>query len=272
MPATRSVVIGALDARVRIVAPEPVAVMYEDLFADLIVTDDQTCGVPEITWNLEANGAWKVSLGDGGSLVGDVANGLAESIIEINRLAAASVSAERTVLHAGAFEVGGAAIAVTGASGAGKSTVVAAAVLRGHGYLADEVCVVDPAANLVRPYYRPIGLRAGGAAAIGVSIPEKPRDAFLEVYPWMASRHGRLADATPLRLLAFVDRRPGPVELVPVDAAEALVRLTTLSLGTDGVERPMFRRLDQLVRDVSIVTVGYEDSFSAIDALADVVR
>ncbi len=270
---TRGVLIQALDARVRIVAPDPIASMYEDLFADLAVTvDDDGCEASEIVWQPTQDGTWHVSLGAGGSVVGGVAGGLAESIIEINRQAAASVSAERTVLHAGAFEVNGNAVAVTGVSGAGKSTLVAAAVLHGHGYLADEVCVVDPADYLVRPYYRPIGLRTKGAAAIGVSIPIHPDDAFSEVYPWTVGRHGRLASAAPLRLLAFVDRRPGPVEVVPVSPADALVRLTNLSLGTDGVERPMFRRLDRLVREVPVVTVCYEDSFAAVDALAEMVR
>ena len=266
----RTVLLQALDARVRIVAPDPIASMFEDLFADLAAADDDDGDeVTEIEWRPTDDGAWHVSLGAGGSVVGDVGGALAESIIEINRQAAASVSAERTVLHAGAFEVEGTAIAVTGMSGAGKSTLVAAAVLRGHGYLADEVCVVDPAGYRVRPYYRPIGLRARGAEVIGVPIPPHPADAFTEVYPWTAGRHGTLASATPLRLLAFVHRRPGPVELVDVAPADALVRLAGLSLGTEGVERVMFRRLDQLVRDVRAVTIGYENSYAAIEALID---
>ncbi len=261
----------ALDARVRVTAPEPLHALFADLFADLAVPDDRS-DATDIVWSDEGCGLWKVALGPGGSTSGDVAGGLTESIIEINRLAAASVAATCTVLHAGAFEVAGSAVAVTGVSGAGKSTLVAAALLRGHGHLADEVCAVDPTDHSVRPYYRPIGLRSKGAGAIGVQIPAHPPDAFTEVYPWRAGVHGRLAGAVPLRLLAFVHRRPGPVEITTVGPADALVQLTLLSLGTDGVERAMFRRLDRLVREVRVVTVGYEESFAAVDALSELVR
>ena len=198
--ATGSVLLQALDAQVRIIAPDPIASMFEDLFADLATVDDgDSCEASEIVWQPTDDGAWHVSLGAGGSVVGDVSGGLAESIIEINRQAAASVSAERTVLHAGAFEVNGGAIAVTGVSGAGKSTLVAAAVLRGHGYLADEVCVVDPADYSVRPYYRPIGLRTKGAAAIGVPIPSHPDGAFTEVYPWTVAPTRRVGQCRSAR-------------------------------------------------------------------------
>ena len=48
-------------------------------------------------------------------------------------------------------------------------------------------------------------------------------------------------------------------------------RLTDLTLGTGGIERAMFRRLDQLVRKVPVVTVSYDDSFAAVNALAELV-
>lgn len=263
-----SVVLRVLDTGVRVVAPAPVVSLFADLFDDVICTateDEPT----EIKWSPEGT-LWKVSV-TGGSAVTDVAGGLADSIVSINRCAASSVAATHTVLHAGAFEVNGRAIAVTGMSGAGKSTLTAAALLRGHGYLADEVTAIDRD-GMVRPYCRPIGLRTKGAASLGVEIPEHSLDPFTEVYPLRASRHGCLADAAPLRLVALVHRRPGPVEISSVSAADALVRLTSLSLGTEGLERSMFRGLDRLVREIEIITVSFEDSSAAIDALAGFVR
>ena len=59
---------------------------------------------------------------------------------------------------------------------------------------------------------------------------------------------------------------------VPVPPAAALARLTELTLGTDGIERAMFLRLEQLVRAIDVVTVSYEDSFAAVDALAEKVQ
>ena len=268
----KTVTIGALDARIRLEAPGPIAEIFRDVLADVLVDDvAEGDAATEIVWSSADGGRWHIDLGPTGPMITDLGGGLAGSIIEINRRAASSVATSHTVLHAGAFEVRGRAIAVTGASGAGKSTLVAAAILRGHGYLADEVCAVDTSVGSVLPYHRPVGLRSLGARAIGLTIPVFDDDPFRIVYPWQVGRFGRLADASPLELVAFVRRRPGPTEVTPVSPADALVELTNLSLGTDGFERTMFRRLDRLVRDVRVVDVGYEDSFAAIDALADVV-
>lgn len=268
-----SVLLRALDARVRIIAPDSVTELFAEALADLTVDDDAVRdSTNEIAWRSVDEHLWHVSLGTGGSVAPtDVASGLAESIIEINSLAAASVSTESAVLHAGVFEVNGNAIAVSGVSGAGKSTMIAAAVLRGHGFLADEVCSISPESLVVRPYHRPIGLRARGAAAIGVQIPTHALDPYATVYPWRVSPHGYLADAAPLRLVALAHRRSGPVKVTQLHPAEALSRLTDLTLGTGGIERAMFRRLDQLVRKVPVVTVSYDDSFAAVNALAELV-
>ena len=265
-----SVYLQALDARVRIDAPEPIGALFADVFGDLRVVDDGRPADLRVVWRSEDENTWHVALGDGGHMGPTAAaDGLAESIIEINSAAAASVAGSSAVLHAGAFEVHGRAVAVTGMSGAGKSTLVAAAVLRGHGFLADEVCSIEPNTYDVRPYYRPIGLRTHGAAAIGVPVPTHALDPYTVVYPWQVSSRGRLAGPTPLRLVALANRRPGQVEIETVRPAEALGRLTELTLGTDGVERAMFQRLDQLVRAIDVVTVSYEDSFAAVDALAE---
>ena len=268
-----SVFVHALDARVLIEAPEPVAALFAGMFGDLTADDIDRPTDLHIVWRRQGDHSWHVALGAGGHVAGiDAAGGVAESIIEINSAAAVSVAGDAAVLHAGAFEVLGNAVAVTGMSGAGKSTLVAAAVLRGHGFLADEVCAIHPNDHHVRPFHRPIGLRALGAAAIGVPIPPHPLAPFTTVYPWRVSTPGRLAGPAPLRLVAFAKRRPGPVEIVTVPPAEALARLTELTLGTDGIERAMFLRLEQLVRAIDVVTVSYEDSFAAVDALAEKVQ
>ncbi len=267
-----SFAIRALDARLRIVAPPPIGPVLADAFTDLVAKEsDPSDAVVEIVWRADGEGRWQVSFGPGGSASADAAGGLAESIVEINQLAARSVSVERIALHASTFEVDGRAVAVTGKSGSGKSTLVVAAVLRGHGYLADEVCAIDPVNWVVRPYHRPIGLRQQGADALGLSCPGGPSDLFADVYPWRAGEHGRLADRAPLRLLAFIERRPGPVVVEPLAPADALVALTTASLGEASDQRTLFRRLDRLVRNVELVTIGFDDSFAAVDALVEAV-
>jgi hypothetical protein len=47
--------------------------------------------------------------------------------------------------------------------------------------------------QVVRPFHRPIGLRRGGAEAIGVPYPEPSDGRFDVVYPWDVSGHGELS-------------------------------------------------------------------------------
>jgi HPr Serine kinase C-terminal domain len=49
-------------------------------------------------------------------------------------------------LHAACVRIGDGAVALAGRTGAGKSTLAAALVRRGHGLIADDVCVIEPAA------------------------------------------------------------------------------------------------------------------------------
>jgi hypothetical protein len=266
----------ALRATVWVEAPDQALALIRRSLPELIAEGDLPAPgteMPLIAWEPLGEGWWRVSLGDGGSIArSDTSNALAETISEINRLAARSVVDDHTVLHAGSFCVDGRAVAVTGVSGAGKSTLVAAATLSGLGYLGDEVCAVDPSSLRVRPFARPIGLRSGGAAAIGIEIPDDPLDPYREVYPWQPPTRMPHDVAAPLALIALVERRPGNVEIDLLRPAHALVRLTELSLAADRIEREVFRRLDRLVREVPVVTIFHDDPTAAADALAARVR
>ena len=87
-------------------------------------------------------------------------------------------------LHAAAIDTAAGVIAIAGQSGAGKSTLCAAAVLAGYPYVADEIAAVSTRRPAGAPFHRPIGLRRGGAAAIGVDYPESPDGRYDFVYPW----------------------------------------------------------------------------------------
>lgn len=269
----------ALRATVRISAPDDALDLLRLSLPGLLADANDTSGSstddatdPVIVWTATGEGEWLVALGEGGSTAGaSTSLALAETITEINRHAARSVAADHVIVHAGSFRVGGHTVAVTGASGAGKSTLVAAAALRALPYVGDEVCAIDPATREVLPFLRPIGLREGGAAAIGVTIPEHPFDPYREVYPWQPPDATHDHGLAPLRLIALVERRTGPVEIAPVRPAEALVRLTELSLAASQIEREAFRRLDHLVRDVPMVMIAHDDAFAAVDALVSYV-
>jgi hypothetical protein len=74
-------------------------------------------------------------------------------------------------LHAACVRIGGNAIALCGRTGAGKSTLAAALVRRGHALIADDVCVIDFAANgepLVLPSFPRVKLWEDALQALAV--------------------------------------------------------------------------------------------------------
>jgi hypothetical protein len=260
----------ALRQIVSIHAPEPASSLLRSTLSGLICDPSIGPSVdePEICWNPAHEGTWSLVLGESGSIAGaHTSVALAENISEINRLAARSVAQSHVILHAGSFRAGGRVVAVAGESGAGKSTLVAAAALRGLTYVGDEVCAIDPASGEVLAYPRPIGLRHGGAAALGIDVPRGPLDPYRQIYPWQPPGDARSRDPRLLGLVAVVERRSGPPTITPVPAAEALVRLTRLSLATERIERDVFKRLDWLVRAVPMVTIAHDDPLAAVDAL-----
>jgi hypothetical protein len=250
----------ALDALVRWRAPAHLlAELRRGPLGRLVATDDFAPTVEVVFAWSDHNGGIQCVNGDEHVVAPTMRECLAEAMIVVNRYAARSVEADLLTLHAGVVVVpDGQAVALCGHSGAGKSTATAAAVLAGHGFLADEVCAVHPESHLVRPYLRPIGLRAGGAAAIGVHIEGA---SALWVPP---SVHA--ADA-PLGLIALVERRPGAATVTRLDAPAALERLADHTLVSDAERRRAFRRLADLVRRVPVVALGYEHATDAVGHL-----
>jgi len=90
-----------------------------------------------------------------------------EVLVTLNLLAIAGTP-DRVLLHAGAVERHGTAIVIAGESGRGKSTLVAALVRAGFGYLTDELVVIDPATRRVEPYPKAIDLSPGSLTLLGL--------------------------------------------------------------------------------------------------------
>ena len=132
-------------------------------------------------------------------------------------------------LHAGAVVWRGRAILLPGRSGCGKSSLVAALLDAGAGYLSDELALVD-ARGRAHSYARPLALRRGGtverlaAARLGASVAES---------------------GAPVAVLAFLSYAPG--------AAWSVERLTPGRAVLAGLRHALAarRRLD-LARRVLI--------------------
>lgn len=251
-------IVRALDAMVRWTMPAHVCAQLRDgPLADLVVAEPFDASV-EATFSWRERDGGYLCVNEGEHLFStSLDEVLAETFIAMNRLAATSVEHERLVLHAGvAAPPGRAAVAFCGASGAGKSTATAAAARAGWTFVADEVCAVDGEQRTVRPYLRPVGLRAGGAAALGATAEGS----------WSAWRAPvRATSPVELGLVVLVQRRPGDVEAERLSPPDALERLSDHTLASTEHERAMFRRLAELVRRVPVIELRYEH---AVDAIA----
>jgi hypothetical protein len=131
------------------------------------------------------------------------------------------------LVHASAATFPGGAIVLPGPMGAGKSTLVAALVRAGLGYLTDEVVAVDPATGLVQPYPKYLSLGPEFAAF----APEPPaivRGGLSNrvLVPAVSLRDGAVASpAVPRVIVTPRYERHARTELVPLHRAEALSTL-----------------------------------------------
>jgi hypothetical protein len=263
---TRVGCFSALEPVVELHAPRSLVRLLRDSLGDLAVDRTPTA---RVDIRRHVTGRWSVRL-DGASepLADGTADlGLYEAIGTLSDIAARSAAGSGVVLHASCIDVAGTAVALAGVSGAGKSTLAGALALAGHGFLADEVTAVADD-GVVRPFHRPIGLRADGAAALGIAIPDGP---YEYTYPLRIGGRALLSEGAPLGAVAVVRRRDASEGVDELDPAQALFQLANMTLGTTGHERPMFRRLETLVRSIPMYELRYRDVAEGIGLVEDLV-
>jgi hypothetical protein len=210
-----------------------------------------------------------------GSLVSHV-------LMEINQRAAASVwSAGAAPLHASAANGPHGTIVVAGASQSGKTTLAAALALAGGdetGFVADEVCALDPVDDVVWRYGKPAALRAPGSELLAPALGRlrRPGSRFEQDERFVPpSEFGATPPITD-RITAIVFPRfdaalsaGEPSRLTAVAPVEALTRLMRLTLGRDAGDVTTFRRLERLVRGVAAWDLVFGDAQVAAERLGD---
>ena len=214
---------------------------------------------------LDRSGAWTVGLdGERPQRGSDLDDALYNILSAVNLLAAREAASECAVFHGGSVALDGHGVVFVGHSRAGKSTLTAALTRAGHGYIADEVTAISSDAR-VRGFHRPIGLRAGGAAAVGLEVPPGP---FSRTYPLRVGKWAALVDEVPLAQLVILDRicdaqSPVDVGFTPLEPAEALFMLVNHALARS-TESQAFRRIEALVREVPTLVLRYTDVHEAV--------
>jgi hypothetical protein len=178
-------------------------------------------------------------------------------------------------LHASAIETPAGIVALVGQSGSGKSTLCAAAVLAGYPYVADEITAVSPDDLTVRPFHRPIGLRRGGAAALGIDYPEQRTDPddgapLRHVHPWVVA--GPLSSGGTLTVIVIVSRAEQATPTIsPIEGPAALVELAQHTVLDDDQLAAGFAGLDHIVRRVPIARLDFDTPNEGVALIAEIV-
>jgi hypothetical protein len=140
-------------------------------------------------------------------------------------------------IHAGAVVHRGAALALVGRSGQGKTTLTLGLLRRGLGLLSDELAVVEPSTRRIVPYRRSLHVRPGTPELIPQLrfLHDRPRRQLGGGSEWAVAPHdlarafpGCLAEAAPLGGVLLLDGVPGAgarPAITPVPAALAALEL-----------------------------------------------
>jgi hypothetical protein len=221
---------------------------------------------PEAGWRLDAPGWGCARVAPDGSLI-DCARDRAEEwrwqrFLVGRALPFAAVAAGLEVLHAAAVVVDGSALAVTGGSGAGKSSVAAALTLAGAELLTDDVLAVEQRDGSVLAHPGPplLALRDSEVAALGGErfrrVGELTGEGGGKAYMAVAAS----ARPVPLARLAILRRtgEPGGVEVRGLAQPPARVLLGAVfvpEMATPARLRGQLALLEYLAAGVEVLEV-----------------
>jgi hypothetical protein len=181
-------------------------------------------------------------------------------------------------LHASAVRFGDGAVAFTGASGAGKSTMAAFLSARGHQTLADDVCVIETGADgaIVRPSLSRLKLWGASMDALGEPRLEANRDTLR--WEKFHLRQKPALTARPLRAIVALEQgRTGAISLQQLAGSEAI----TTVLGNVfrpryaqclGLTPQTFRRSADVAASVPTFRLDRPWDLDRIEAIADLIE
>jgi hypothetical protein len=182
-------------------------------------------------------------------------------------------------LHACAVSLGGAAIAIAGDSGTGKSTTARALLRRGHKFLAEDQVIVDPISCQIYPGVPDLRLWADAARLFGDRIDEGSRNGSTEDKFTIAGLREQFDRQTRPLAAVFVlspasAAEPEAERLTAGAAAAALhryvyrVRLATFM----GEGAGIFRWATKLTASVPVFSLRRPRDLSRLDELAALIE
>jgi|GEM_PF-1537360 len=178
--------------------------------------------------------------------------------------AAVEGSRQPLLLHAGAVAGPSGTIALAGAPGAGKSTLTAALVRSGLGYVTDEALAIDPAGG-VTAYAKPLSLDESSLGLLHLA-PGEARAGH--VSPDVVGPTSVVPP--PLRAVILPDRTRAldPADLDrPLAASDALLALGACAFGLARRRQVGLDALAALSRRIPVLRLGTSDLDAATQAL-----
>lgn len=205
-------------------------------------------------------GAWRV---DGGVLseMGDDGYGAAAELAPLLLATLTRALLSTTPLlgvHAGVVAGPDGLVVVPGESGHGKTTLVAALVQQGWGYVSDEVLAVDRADGAISPFARPLSLGSDSWRVLGLDpdgAPGPDGEALVEVH-----RLGALGAVTGVRHVLLTRRRPGTVTVDVGTPGQAVAALLASAFNHYKAPQSSLQAVLHLARSAQVWDVGYQDA------------
>jgi hypothetical protein len=192
---------------------------------------------------------------------------------DVTRRAITAADAD-LVLHAGAVRIDQRAVLLSSPAHGGMSTLVAALVAEGCGYLADGAVAVRLHDGRVRPFPQPLAL---DDRALDM-LPEVPalrlgRTETADGARLVALRSGASCDSTlQVAMVAFLEPETSGLTVVqPVSSGDAVVRLGERCFNFPRHGAAAIETLTRLVRDANRIAVVGGDPRSSACALLDAV-
>ncbi|MBA3056245.1 MAG: hypothetical protein FP826_15280 [Sphingomonadales bacterium] len=185
------------------------------------------------------------------------------------------------VIHASAAAAEGAAIALVGSTGRGKSTLAGAFAQAGYPFLTDDGLILDLVGEgyVVRPRRPILRLRADSETAL-LALPEAARSAAGEFAKCRIAASAEIPfqiDPVPLSAI-YILREPAgreDVAIAPLSPAAALSELIGHSFMLDVEDRPRvrahFNRLAELAVRADCHTLDYPRRYEALPSVIDAI-
>jgi hypothetical protein len=265
---TRTRTFDALGHTFAVACEDDVAGVLDDAFAALAVNAD-----PD-DWYCVARGDASFTVARNGHILAravDLVDAVERLRRDVNRRAVTAADGD-LVLHAGAVELDGGAIVVSTPAHGGASTLVAALVAEGCGYLADEAVPVRLQDARVSPFPQPLAL---DDRALDL-LPEIPTLRIGRTHDAAARRLVALRSTAgststlPVAMVAFPERDWSGVTVVePVSSDDAVVRLAERCFNFPRHGRVAIDTLTRLVADGAAVAVVGGDPRGSARALLD---